>query len=539
MSSTETFDYIVVGAGSSGATVARRLADAGKQVLLLEAGAPRQRDFWVRTPLGIAKLLLDPKYVWPFNTQGQAFMHGQKVYWPRGRLPGGSSSVNGMIYVRGDPAEYDRWRDLGNAGWAYADLLPYFKRLESFAEGDPRWRGHEGPIGVTHLRHDPQVLGSAFVDACRLAGIPETADYNGAQYEGVSYLQLNTKDGQRCGTARGYLEGPLPPSLTLRTRSQATRILWSGRRAVGIAYVQDGQSRQAHVRAELIVSAGPIKSPQLLEVSGIGQRRVLDSIGVTLVHELPGVGENLLDHVQARVSYRASRRVTLNEIMASPWRPVLMGMGYLMTRRGIMATPSATAHALVRTDEADPQPTVKIQMHHVSGASRYASKRDAGLDPFPGFSIGVFQLRPQSRGWVHATGPDALRDPAMDPHYLQHELDRRQMVDGLRLARRVAAQGPLADLITEETRPGPGAVSDQELLDYIRETGQTSWHPIGTCKMGTDEAAVVDPTLRVRGVQALRVVDSSIMPTMPSSNTNAASIAIGEKAADLLLEASP
>lgn len=534
-SQAETFDYVVIGAGSSGATVARRLADAGKQVLLLEAGAPRQNDFWVRTPLGIGRLLLNPDYVWPFNTQEQTALHGQKIYWPRGRLPGGSSSVNGMIYVRGDPAEFDHWRDLGNPGWGYQDLLPYFKRMENFTEGDPQWRGRGGPIHVTSLRHDPQVLGDAFVEACQQAGIPQTPDYNGERYEGVCHLQLNTRGGERCGTARGYLSGELPATLTLRTECVATRILWEGRRAVGVAYQRQGVNAVAHARAEVILSAGPIKSPQLLEVSGVGQPELLASIGVPVVHALKGVGENLLDHLQTRITFRARRRVSLNEIMSSRWRPFLMGAGYLLTRKGMMATPSATVHALVRTDESQAQPTVKIQMHHLSAASRYSRTRGAGLDPFPGFSIGLFQLRPQSRGSLHATGPDALIDPVMDPRYLTHEEDKRTILQAFRLARRVAAQPALTELITEETRPGPGAVSDEELLHYIRESGQTSWHPIGTCKMGVDDAAVVDPQLRVHGLDAIRVVDSSIMPTMPSSNTNAASIAIGEKAADLLL----
>ncbi len=539
MDDVESFDYVVVGAGSSGAAVARRLAERpGVRVLLLEAGAPRHKHFWVRTPLGIAKLLMNPDYVWPFQTEPQGRLDGQSIYWPRGRLPGGSSSVNGMIYVRGEPREFDHWRALGNPGWGYDELLPYFKRMESYAAGDAALRGRDGPIGVTSLAEDPQPLGRAFVDACQQSGIPRTADYNGRDYEGASFLQLNTRGGQRCGTARGYLGPDMPAGLTLRTESQALRILFDGRRALGVEYLQAGQRRQARARAEVILSAGPIKSPQLLELSGVGQSERLKALGVPVVAHLPGVGENLIDHLQARITFEASQRVTLNEVVCSPWRKALMGAKYLITRRGMMATPSATAHALARTSPEQDRPLVKIQMHHLSGADRYSRTKGAGMDPFPGFSVGLFQLRPASRGWVHAKTRSALDDPAMDPRYLEAQEDVAAMLSALRLARRVVQQPALAGYVKRETRPGIDVQSDEALLQYIRSCGQTSWHPIGTCKMGpdADSGAVVDAALRVRGVNALRVVDSSIMPTMPSSNTNAASIAIGEKAADLILK---
>ena len=542
MADTERFDYVVVGAGSAGAAVAHRLAARpATRVLLLEAGPARHKDFWVRTPLGISRLLVNPAYLWPFKTEPQALLGGKSIYWPRGRLTGGSSSINGMIYVRGEPREFDHWRGLGNTGWGYDDLLPYFKRMESFAGGDANLRGRNGPIGVTSLANDPQPLGTAFVEACQQAGIPKAADYNGRGYEGVSYLQLNTRGGQRCGTARAYLDDSKPASLVLRTGAQAVRVLFEGRRAVGVVYLQDGAMREVRADAEVILSAGPIKSPQLLELSGVGQGERLRQLGVDVVADLPGVGENLVDHLQARITFAASQRVTLNEVVSRPWRQALMGAAYLLTRRGMMATPSATAHALARTAPDQDRPMVKIQMQHLSGADRYARTKGAGLDLFPGFTVGLFQLRPESRGSVHARTASALDDPAMDPRYLSAEIDVKTMLSALRLARQVVQQPALAAYVKAETRPGIDVQSDDEVLAYIKSCGQTSWHPIGTCKMGPagDATSVVDPCLRVRGVSALRVVDSSIMPTMPSSNTNAASIAIGEKAADLICENIP
>ena len=534
--SDEVFDYVVVGAGSSGAALAHRLAEqADTRVLLLEAGQPRQNDFWVKVPLGIGKILQNPDYVWKFQTEPQAQVKNQQVYWPRGKLPGGSSSVNGMIYVRGDPAEFDHWRALGCEGWSYQELLPYFKKFEHAPWGDAAYRGGDGPIHVTELAKDPQPLADAFLQACLQAGIPANPDYNGARYEGVGYLQLSTRDGQRCSTAHGYLGETIPARLTLRTQAQAVGIVWEGTRAVGLRYVCDGRVREARATREVVLSAGPILSPQLLELSGVGQGARLQALGIEVKADVPGVGENLLDHLQSRITFECTQRITLNEIVSNPLRQAWMMAKYLVTRRGMAATPTATAHALVRANPNEAQPSVKIQMHHLSAKSRYARTAAAGLDLFPGFHIGFFQLRPRSRGSVHITSTDALQAPAMDPRYLHHTEDQEDMVRAFRMAREVAAQSALQSLIVRETRPGPDISDDAAVLNYVRDSGQTSWHPIGTCKMGSDSLAVVDPLLRVRGVQGLRVVDSSIMPTMPSSNTNAASIAIGEKGADCIL----
>lgn len=539
---SQRFDYIVVGSGSAGATLATRLCQAGKRVLLLEAGGPKEKDFWVRVPIGIAKILSNPDYVWKFNTEPQASLAGQRIYWPRGRLLGGSSSVNGMIFSRGEPAEFDHWRDLGNPGWGYQDLLPYFKRLESTLAGDNRFRGRDGPISVTSLSADRDPLSDAFMAACQQAGIPQTPDYNGNQYEGVSYLQLSTRKGQRSSTAEAYLNRLPNPNLTLQTHALATRILMDGRRTTGVEYRVGSETRQAYADGEVIISAGPIKSPQLLELSGVGDAALLQKLGIPVVHHLPGVGENLVDHLQSRITFACTQSITLNEIMASSLRQAWLGAKYLATRRGLMATPSCTVHALARTSAAQTRPNVKIQLHHLSGKDRFEvvdSSKGSGLDTFPGFSIGFFQLRPESRGYVHINTADAGQDPVIEPRYLDREEDRQAMLDAVRLARLVMQQPGIAPFVERETRPGLAVTSDEDFLAYIKQSGQTSFHPVGTCKMGTDSMAVVDSNLKVHGIASLRVVDSSIMPTMPSSNTNAASIMVGEKAADLILSALP
>lgn len=537
----ERFDYVVIGSGSAGAVVATRLAERiPGRVLLLEAGAPHENDFWIRVPIGLAKILGSPKYVWKFNTEPQAFLSGQRIYWPRGKLPGGSSSVNGMIFVRGDPAEFDRWRDeLGNRGWGYDDLLPYFKKFESTAIGDSSFRGREGPVPVCSLGAQPDELSDAFLSACEASGVPRNADYNGAQYEGVGYLQLSTHRARRASTATGYLHRTQRENFVFRTEALATRVLLEGRKAVGVEYRHGGALHTVYADREVIVSAGPIKSPQLLELSGIGDGPRLQRLGIATQHHLPGVGENLIDHVQSRLTFECKLPITLNEIMQSPWRQLLMGAKFMLTGKGLMATATATVHALARPAAGYDRPAVKIQLHHLSSRDRFevVDPRRLGeaLDKHPGFSIGFFQLRPDSRGGVHIRTPDPNDDPAIDPHYLEAESDQRTMIDALKLARRVSRQPSLAPYVARETRPGPDAESDEALLAYLRASGQTSFHPVGSCKMGSDPMAVVDTDLRVHGIERLRVVDSSIMPTMPSSNTNAASIMVGERAADIIL----
>ncbi len=529
------FDYVIVGAGSSGCVMAERLSANGKhQVLLLEAGG-RDTSFNIKVPLYVAHVLNDESLIWPYMTEPQTHLNGQPQRWTRGRVIGGCSSINGNLFVRGDPKEYDNWRALGCEGWGYDEMLPIFKRLEDFPEGAPSVRGSGGPIHCTPLtKFDP--LSDAFLDACGEAGYRKLDDYNDGSYEGAFYLQYSTRNGWRNSTPVGYLNPALKrPNLTVLPNAIVTRVLLEGKRATGIAYRLGDNQFQVTARREVILSAGPLASPKLLELSGIGNSDVLQKHGIGVAHHLSGVGENLRDHPNTRITYECSQPITINDVLRSPWAKLKEGLRFVFKREGLLTICSATAQMNHRSSDKVEQPDLVLRLLPLSGKDRYARTPDKGLDPHPGFTLGVTVLQPYSRGTCHIQSNDPLQQAAMDPKYLSHEADAQLFLDGIRVARTVAQQPAFKPLIVRETRPGPEVNDDAGLLDYMRGTIQTSWHMVGTCKMGVDAAAVVDPQLRVKGIANLRVIDSSICPTIPSSNTNIPSIAIGEKGADMVL----
>jgi len=531
------FDYVVVGAGSSGCVMAAKLSASGQhRVLLLEAGG-RDTSFNIKVPLFVAHVLNDESLIWPYMTEPQTHLNGQPQRWTRGRVIGGCSSINGNLFVRGDPKEYDNWRDLGCAGWGYDDMLPIFKRLEDFPEGDSSIRGRGGPIHCTPLtKFDP--LSDAFLDACGEAGYRNLPDYNDGSYEGAFYLQYSTRNGWRNSTPVGYLNPALKRSnLTVLPNAIVTRVVLEGKRATGIAFRLGETNLTVKARREVILSAGPLASPKLLELSGIGNSEVLQKHGIATQHHLPGVGENLRDHPNTRITYECARPITINDVLRSPWLKLKEGLRFVFKREGLLTICSATAQMNYRSSDKVNQPDLVLRLLPLSGRDRYARTPDKGLDPHPGFTFGITVLQPYSRGTCHIKSSDPLQQAAMDPKYLSHEADVQTFLDGMRVARKVAEQPAMKQLIVRETRPGPEVNDDAGLLDYMKGTIQTSWHMVGTCKMGVDDAAVVDPQLRVHGLQGLRVIDSSICPTIPSSNTNIPSIAIGEKGADMVLAA--
>lgn len=544
------FDYVVCGAGVSGCVVAERLSADGKtSVLLLEAGG-RLDSINFKVPAFVANVLTDASYTWPYMTVPQPHLNNKPQKWSRGRVIGGSGSINGNLFVRGDPLEYNHWRDnLGCTGWGYADMEPIFKRLEDFPEGDPKFRGSGGPIGCTRLDKFDR-LSDAFIGACGEAGYRVLPDYNDGSYEGVFYLQYSTRRGMRSSSAMGYLKPAQDrPNLTILTRAPITRVLLEGRRALGVEYqpvdAGDGSGqgapvggrKQVRARREVVLSAGPLATPQILELSGIGDEAVLRAHGIEVVQHMPGVGENLRDHPNTRITFECSQPITINDVLRNPLVKMKEGLRYLLKREGLLSISSSTAQMNYRSDPAMKQPDLVLRLQPLSGKDRYARTPKTGMDLFPGFTFGITALQPKSLGTVHIETRDPLKQARMDPKYLAHEDDARLFLKGFKLSREVAKMPSLKPMVVRETRPGPDMTDEGELMNYIRETIQTSWHMVGTTKMGVDDMSVVDPQLRVRGMERLRIIDSGICPTLPSSNTNIPSVAIGEKGAELLMAA--
>ncbi|WP_316194371.1 choline dehydrogenase [Bradyrhizobium sp. SZCCHNRI3052] len=525
------FDYVVVGAGSAGCVLANRLSSDGKHtVLLLEAG-PKDTNIWIHVPLGYGKLFKEKTVNWMYQTEPEPGLDGRSVFQPRGKVLGGSSSINGLLYVRGQHEDYDRWRQRGNVGWGYDDVLPYFKRAENQSRGADVYHGVDGPLPVSDWRHEDP-LSEAFVKAAVEAGLPINGDFNGASQEGAGFFQTTTRRGRRASSAASYLRPALGRSnLHVETDALAQRILFEGRRARGVTFSQRGRMRTARARKEILVSSGAYNSPQLLQLSGVGPAELLKQHGLDVVLDAPGVGSDLQDHLQVRIVMRCSQRITLNDIVNNPVRKVLAGVRYAAFRNGPLTIAAGTAGAFFKTDPRLVSPD--IQIHFIPFST---DKMGEKLHTFSGFTASVCQLRPESRGSLRIRSADPTVPPEIRINYLASEIDRRANIEGLRILRKILAAPALKPYVSDEAYPGSKIVSDDDILAYCRQTGSTIYHPTSTCRMGTDAAAVVDQRLRVRGVDGLRVVDASIMPDLVSGNTNAPVIMIAEKASDMILQ---
>ncbi len=528
---SEHFDYIVVGAGSAGCVLANRLTASGRhRVLLLEAGG-RDNHMWIHIPLGFAKLFDNAKVNWRYASEPEPELNNRKIIQPRGRVLGGSSSINGLLYIRGQHEDYDHWRQLGNAGWAFQDVLPYFRRAEDQERGADELHGTGGPLSVSDVC-EPHPLCEAFIAAAEQSGIPRNDDFNGPTQEGAGYFQLTAKNGRRWSTAAGYLkQARQRHNLKIELNALATRILFSGQRAVGIEYRQGEATRTAYADGEVILSGGAFNSPQLMQLSGIGPADLLRSHGIQVVADMPGVGSDLQDHLQVRMQFRCTEPITANDVI-NRWRHRYgAGIRYILTRKGLLSVGAGYAGAFFRT-RPDLE-TPDVQIHFLIFSTETAG---AAVHPFSGFMASVCQLRPQSRGFVRIKSADPGMPPAIQPRYLSARNDCDTIVAGLKQLRKVMGQPVMRKLIAEERSPGENIASDADLLAYARNTGTTVYHPTSTCRMGPDANAVVNERLRVHGFERLRVIDASIMPALVSGNTNAAAIMIGEKGSDMVLK---
>jgi choline dehydrogenase len=526
----DVFDYVIVGGGAAGCVLAARLSeDQNVSVLLLEAGGT-PRSPWIDIPAAFGKTWKDPRFNWNFATQPEPGTHDRKIAVPRGKSLGGSTLINGSIFVRGQARDYDGWAQSGALGWSFEEVLPYFRRLERFVDDAPDpLRGREGPLDVIRVRERHPLL-EAFIEAGVEAGHARNPDYNGESQDGFGYYQVNQRAGRRWSAYRAYLQPAMRRSnLAVRTHAQATRIILEEGRAVAIAYRRAGRDEMVRARREVVLTAGAVQTPQLLELSGIGDGTLLSRHGIPVVQHTPGVGANYQDHFATRLNWRVTQPITLNE-QTRGWRLALAVADYILRRKGILTLATGMAHGFVRTRAECETPDIQYFFVHAS----YADAADRKLDREPGMTIGVTQLRPQSRGSIHIGSPDPFAAPEIRPNFLTDLEDQDCLVAGMRMARQIMQQTPMEPFRGAELNPGAAIARDAELLDFARRTGQTIYHPVGTCAMGSGPEAVVDPQLRLRGVEGLRIADASVMPRIVSANTMAAVIMIAERAADLI-----
>ena len=511
--------------------LANRLSANGKHsVLLLEAG-PKDTNIWIHVPIGYGKLFKEKSVNWMYQTEPEPGLGGRQVFQPRGKVLGGSSSINGLLYVRGQHEDYDRWRQRGNVGWGYDDVLPYFKKAENQQRGADDYHGAGGPLSVSDWRHEDP-LSEAFVKAAVESGIPFNPDFNGKTQEGAGFFQTTTRRGRRASSAFSYLKpAKNRGNLHIETSALAQRIVFDGKRARAVEYKQKGNLRTARARKEVLVSSGAYNSPQLLQLSGIGPGDLLRAHGIDVVLDAPGVGNDLQDHLQVRIVTRCAQRITLNDVVNNPVRRVMAGVRWALARSGPLTIAAGTSGAFFKTNPRLASPD--IQIHFIPFST---DKMGENLHPFSGFTASVCQLRPESRGSLKIRSADPSAPPEIRINYLATETDRAAFIDGIGILRKILAAPALKAYCVDEVYPGAGVTSDEDVLDFCRKTGSTVYHPTSTCRMGNDPLAVVDQRLRVRGIEGLRVVDASVMPDLMSGNTNAPTIMIAEKASDMILE---